>query len=46
MKGRKPVKQFTEPEILIKQLDVEDVITTSGEEIMQLDLGENQTPFG
>lgn len=26
------MKQFTEPEIMIKQLEVEDVITTSGEE--------------
>lgn len=43
------MKNFTEPEILVEKLDVEDVITTSGGEIenpVNFSLRANQTPFG
>lgn len=41
------MKQFNEPEIIIKQLEVEDIITTSGDvQVFGIMLGENQTPFG
>ena len=36
------MKQFKEPEILVEQLEVQDIITTSGD----VNLGPNQTPFG
>jgi hypothetical protein len=45
------MKQFNEPEILVEQLEVEDVITTSVDEIdlvMYVNselLGEDQTDF-
>ena len=40
------MKQFKEPEILVEQLEVQDVITTSGEEVITFSLRANQTPFG
>lgn len=43
------MKQFKEPEILIENLEVEDVITTSGEgeePAIIFSLRPNQTPFG
>ena len=42
------MKQFKEPEILIEQLEVEDVITTSGdgEEQVTFALRANQLDFG
>ncbi len=40
------MKQFTEPEILIEPLEVEDVITTSGEEQGTFKLRANQLDFG
>ena len=42
------MKQFKEPEILIEQLEVEDVITTSGEieEPVNFSLRANQLDFG
>ena len=41
------MKQFKEPEILVDQLEVEDVITTSGgEEQVKLSLRANQLDFG
>ena len=45
------MKQFNEPEILVEQLEVEDVITTSVDEtdlVMYVNsalLGDNQTEF-
>lgn len=42
------MKQFTEPEILVENLEVEDVITTSGEiaTFKIANLGDDQTIFG
>ena len=41
------MKQFKEPEILVEQLEVQDVITTSVEDDpLAIGYGENQTPFG
>lgn len=44
------MKQFKEPEILVEQLEVQDVITTSGvieePENVKFTLRANQTPFG
>ena len=41
------MKQFKEPEILVEQLEVQDVITTSVEDDpIAISLGNNQTPFG
>ena len=43
------MKQFKEPEILVEQLEVQDVITTSGEgeePVLTFSLRANQTPFG
>ena len=43
------MKQFKEPEILVEQLEVQDVITTSGddpESAVNFDLRENQLNFG
>ena len=42
------MKQFKEPEILVEQLEVQDVITTSGEEepVLTFSLRPNQIPFG
>ena len=42
------MKQFKEPEILVEQLEVQDVITTSGDEepVLNFSLRANQTPFG
>ena len=41
------MKQFKEPEILVEQLEVQDVITTSGDEPeVTFSLRANQTPFG
>ena len=40
------MNQFKEPEILVEQLEVQDVITTSGDEEITFSLRANQTPFG
>ena len=41
------MKKFTEPEILVEQLEVQDVITTSGEdEQATFALRPNQLDFG
>lgn len=41
------MKKFTEPEILVENLEVEDVITTSGESVTAKisNLGDDQTIF-